>query len=115
MANTPKTQIKFPDLPVPSPGGSEILARERSKATFDSDELARYIHGDEYLERQDRLLRILENEPLFDKSNVYYQSRGEKFRASMAKSKRMIQVRRPSRQRYLTSRLQRRKIGDTMI
>jgi hypothetical protein len=27
----------------------------------------------------------------------------------------MIQVRRPSRQRYLTGRLQRRKIGDTMI
>jgi acyl-CoA oxidase len=92
MANAPKTQIKFPDLAVPSPSGTEILARERSKATFDSDELAKYIHGDEYLERQDRLLNILENEPLFDKSNVYYQGRDEKFRASMAKAKRMIQV-----------------------
>lgn len=88
----PKTQIKFPDLPVPRPNGSEILTRERSKATFDSEELARYIHGDEYLERQDRLLEILESEPLFDKSGVYYQGRDEKFRASMAKAKRMIQV-----------------------
>jgi acyl-CoA oxidase len=89
----PKTQIKFPDLAVPAPGGSEILRRERSKATFDSDEFARYIHGDEYLERQERLLQILENEPLFDKSNVYYQGRDVKFRESMAKAKRMIQVR----------------------
>ena len=92
MANAPKTQIKLPDLPVPSPSGDEILTRERAKATFDSDELARYIHGDEYLKRQEQLLSILENEPLFDKSNVYYQGRDEKFRASMAKAKRMIQV-----------------------
>lgn len=109
MANTPKTQIKFPDLPVLSPGGSEILARERSKATFDSDELARYIHGDEYLERQDRLLRILENEPLFDKSNVYYQGRGEKFRASMAKSKRVIQVRRPFKTKVFNRQIAKEK------
>jgi len=88
----PKKQIKFPDLPLPQPSGSQILARERSKATFDSDELARYIHGDEYLDRQDRLLKILESEPLFNKSDVYYQGRDEKFRASMAKAKRMIQV-----------------------
>jgi len=89
----PKTQINFPDLPIPSPSGTEILTRERSKATFDSDELARYIHGDEYLKLQEQLLKILESEPLFDKSNVYYQGRDEKFRASMAKAKRMIQVR----------------------
>ena len=88
----PKTQINFPKLPVRQPSGSEILARERAKATFDSDELARYIHGDEYLERQERLLKILENDPLFNKSDVYYQGRDEKFRASMAKAKRMIQV-----------------------
>jgi acyl-CoA oxidase len=89
----PKIQIKFPELPVPAPSGSEILRRERAKATFDSDQLATYIHGSEYLERQGRLLQILENEPLFDKSNVYYQGRDAKFRESMAKAKRMIQVR----------------------
>jgi len=88
----PKKQIQFPDLPVPEPSGEEILAHERSKATFDSEELARYIHGDEYLERQDRLLGILQDEPLFDKSEVYYQGRDDKFRSSMAKAKRMIQV-----------------------
>jgi acyl-CoA oxidase len=88
----PKQQIQFPNLPVPAPGGEEILSRERSKATFDSDELARYIHGDEYLERQERLLQILQNEPLFDKSEVYHQGRDAKFRSSMAKAKRMIQV-----------------------
>lgn len=93
LPEMPKTQIKFPDLPMPAPSGTEILRRERSKATFDSDELARYIHGDEYLERQQRLLRILENEPLFDKSNVYYQGRDARFRESMAKAKRMVQVR----------------------
>lgn len=91
----PPTQIKFPNLSVPSPNGTEILQRERAKATFDSEELARYIHGDEYLERQERLLQILESEPIFDKSNVYYQGRDVKFRESMAKAKRMVQVRIP--------------------
>ena len=100
----PKTQINFPDLPLPQPSGSQILTRERSKASFDSDELARYIHGDEYLERQDRLLKILESEPLFNKSDVYYQGRDEKFRASMAKAKRMIQVN-IFQPRFLTARL----------
>jgi acyl-CoA oxidase len=95
MADIPKAQIQFPKLPVPGPNGPEILARERAKATFDSDELARYIHGNEYLERQERLLKVLESEPLFDKSNVYFQGRDAKFRSSMAKAKRMIQVRRP--------------------
>ena len=92
MAETPKKYIKFPELPILGPGGTEILTRERAKATFDVDDLAKYIHGEEYLERQERLLRIIENEPLFDKSDIYYQGRNEKFRSSMAKAKRMIQV-----------------------
>jgi Acyl-coenzyme A oxidase N-terminal len=92
MSNVPKTQIQFPNLPILSPGGSEILARERAKATFDAEELAKYIHGEEYLEQQERILNILQNEPLFDKSSVYFQGRNEKFRSSMAKAKRMIQA-----------------------
>lgn len=92
MAESPKKFVKFPDLPILPPGGTEILTRERSKATFEVDDLAKYIHGEEYLERQERLLRIIENEPLFDKSDVYYQGRNDKFRSSMAKAKRMIQV-----------------------
>jgi acyl-CoA oxidase len=88
----PKKQISFPDLPIPEPSGSAILERERAKASFDSDQLARYIHGDKDLERQAGLLKILENEPLFDKADVYYQGRDAKFRASLAKAKRMVQV-----------------------
>ena len=87
-----KANIQFPNLPLPSPNGAETLARERSKATFDSDELARYIHGNEYLQKQADLLKILQKEPLFDKSDVYYQGRDERFRTSMAKAKRMIQA-----------------------
>lgn len=113
---TPKTQIVFPDLPVPSPSsGAEILTRERSKATFDSDELARYIHGDEYLKRQEQLLKILESEPLFDKSNVYYQGRDEKFRTSMARAKRMIQVRISPFTNIWPERLPRRRDGIQKI
>jgi acyl-CoA oxidase len=92
MASSSKAHVQFPNLPVPSPTGTEILERERGKATFDSDDLAKYVHGEEYLERQERLLEILQREPLFDKTNVYYQGRNEKFRSSMAKAKRMIQV-----------------------
>lgn len=91
-ARQPKANIQFPNLPLPSPNGADILDRERVKATFDVDDLARYIHGEEYLKKQDQLLEILKTEPLFDKSNVYYQGRDEKFRTSMAKAKRMIQV-----------------------
>lgn len=92
MAEIPKKQIHFPELSVPAPSGTEILRRERARATFDSDELAKYIHGEEYLQRQEQLLKILESEPLFNKSGVYFQGRNEKFRSSMAKAKRMIQV-----------------------
>jgi acyl-CoA oxidase len=88
----PASTIHFPTLPLPSPNGGEILVRERAKATFDVDDLARYIHGEEYLKKQEELLNILQKEPLFDKADVYYQGRDKKFRASMAKAKRMIQV-----------------------
>jgi acyl-CoA oxidase len=91
-----KANIQFPNLPLPSPKGADILERERAKATFDVDELAEYIHGQEYLKKQDEFLKVLQKEPLFDKSNVYYQGRDEKFRASMAKAKRMVQVSAPS-------------------
>jgi len=50
--------------------GSKLLAIERSKASFSSHDMAKYVIGDEALERQERLLGIITKEEAFDKSRI---------------------------------------------
>lgn len=47
--------------PVGTPG-PRLLEIERSRASFSSDELKTYLHGNEHLERINRILPILQNE-----------------------------------------------------
>lgn len=47
--------------PVGTPG-PRLLEIERSKASFSPKELERYLYGEEYIARRDRILPILENE-----------------------------------------------------
>lgn len=42
--------------------GSRLLEIERSKASFSVEELKVYLHGHEYLDRQNKILPILESE-----------------------------------------------------
>lgn len=152
------------DLPVQIPdgfqplgtSGTRLLEIERAKASFSPAELREYIYGNEYLERQARILPIVENEvrlgipllpaalllrpspllwrlfagqqsltlplsylfcssttpptrsplvanappptifdirqPAFDKSQIHYMSRGDKYRHGLKKEKRIVQL-----------------------
>ncbi|KAE8382411.1 acyl-CoA dehydrogenase/oxidase C-terminal [Aspergillus bertholletiae] len=79
----------FTDHLQPSqPNGPEILARKRAQTHIPVNELAHHLlANDGYLERQARILRILENEPLFDKKRQANLSRVDLFKLALARAK----------------------------
>lgn len=85
--------VQIPEnLTVPGTSGTRLLEIERSKASFSSKDLARFLLGEEHLERQARLLEIIEREPAFNKSRLAYLSRTDRFAAGLAKEKRFVQL-----------------------
>ncbi|KDN42878.1 putative acyl-CoA oxidase [Tilletiaria anomala UBC 951] len=84
--------------------GNKLLGYERAKASFDSQDMAEYIHGKAYLEEQTYLLNVLANDPAFDKSSMHYLGRTERFRAAMKKDKRLAQLQREHNWSDKTSR-----------
>ncbi|KAI9594232.1 acyl-CoA dehydrogenase/oxidase [Syncephalis fuscata] len=85
--------MKFPKNLKPSgPQGTELLARERQQASFDPSKLSHFLYGEEHLERQTRLLEIIENDPAFDKSKRYYSSREERLHHAFGKEKRLVEL-----------------------
>jgi hypothetical protein len=74
--------------------GSQLLAIERKKASFDSTQMSEYLHGKEYLQRDAELIELLTNDPsgAFDKSNWAYLGRTDKFRVALKKDKRLAQL-----------------------
>ncbi|KAB8205210.1 hypothetical protein BDV34DRAFT_235315 [Aspergillus parasiticus] len=79
----------FTDHLQPSqPNGPEILARKRAQTHIPVDELAHHLLAqDGYLERQARILRIVEKEPLFDKKRQANLSREDLFKLALARAK----------------------------
>ncbi|KAG0065235.1 fatty-acyl coenzyme A oxidase, partial [Linnemannia elongata] len=84
--------LRFPDLPPSEPQGSDLLAQERSKTTFSVHDLSNYIYGEEYLERQEKFLSLIENEPAFDKSNRYFLGRTERFAGALKKDYALVKL-----------------------
>jgi len=74
------------------PQGSELLTHERSKSNLDVDRLANFMFTKEVLERNQRLLEILEAEKVFDKSQNYFRGRNERIQAALARGKRLRQL-----------------------
>lgn len=69
--------------------GVDLLKRERSKSTIDVERLCRFIYTDKELERQQRLLRDLEQDKAFDKSHNYFEGRVERYKRSLMRAKRL--------------------------
>ncbi|RKP08017.1 acyl-CoA dehydrogenase/oxidase [Thamnocephalis sphaerospora] len=85
--------MKFPKHLKPAgPQGTELLARERSGASFDVEQLTRFMYGREHLERQAEILKLLEHDPAFDKTNRYYSSREERLHHAFGKEKRFVEL-----------------------
>lgn len=74
------------------PQGSELLAAERAKSNISVERLSNFLFTKEVLERQSRVLSILEAEKVFDKSANYFDGRVDKFQTALARAKRMRQL-----------------------
>jgi acyl-CoA oxidase len=74
------------------PQGSELIQQERAKSNLNVDQLAAFMFTNEILARNAKLLKILEAEPIFDKSQNYFQGRIDRIEASLGKAKRLRQL-----------------------
>ncbi|KAH8697520.1 acyl-CoA dehydrogenase/oxidase C-terminal [Talaromyces proteolyticus] len=79
----------FTDKLQPSkPDGPTILAKERAQSNISAEELAQHLLShDGFLERQARILPILEKEPLFNKKQQANLSRPDLFKLALARAK----------------------------
>jgi acyl-CoA oxidase len=70
------------------PSGSSILAEERARSDISASELSQKLFaGGDYLERQARILPIIEAEALFDKKQQANLSRPDLFKLALARAK----------------------------
>lgn len=74
------------------PQGSELLKQERAKSSLDVDQLANFMFTPEILKRNERILKILQAEPIFDKSQNYFRGRTSRIEAALARGKRLQQL-----------------------
>lgn len=88
--------ITFPKHLKPiEPQGSSLLQQERENATFNTKDLTKYIYGEEYLQKRNQILEVLQNDPILsDKSHRYYHGREFRFKKSLAASKRLAELQR---------------------
>lgn len=79
------------------PQGTDLLARERQGSTLDTDRVAHYIYTENGLRQQERLLRILENDAVFDKTQNYFEGRVERYKRSLRRAKRLAHLKKAHR------------------
>lgn len=92
--NTRTIDNKMPDftdkLKPASPDGSSILVKERQQSDVPEQELSQHLFSTNgFLERQDRIVRILEKDPLFNKSKQMNLSRPERYQLGLARAKKL--------------------------
>ncbi|QDS68104.1 hypothetical protein FKW77_010137 [Venturia effusa] len=81
------------ELTPSGPQGSELLAAEREKSTIPVDQLSEFLFTKEKLQRKKKVLKILESDALFDKSQNYFSGRVERFERALARAKRLQKIR----------------------
>lgn len=72
---SPQAQDWVDNLKPGGVSGPSSLAAERAGSPVDTDALAHHLLGPVYLERQERILKILQEDKLFSKENVMNLSR----------------------------------------
>ncbi|KAI8343434.1 acyl-CoA dehydrogenase/oxidase C-terminal [Chlamydoabsidia padenii] len=83
---------KFPKLEPRGPAGELLLAQERAKASFDVNELSKFMYGEEWLAKMNKVLDVISNEPAFDKTGRYYESRKDRIANGFKKDKRLVEL-----------------------
>lgn len=74
------------------PHGADLITKERAASNINVDQLADFMFTRETLELRERILNILIADPVFDKSQNYFQGREDRIKASLAKAKRLRQL-----------------------
>ena len=77
------------DLKPIGPQGSDILQQERAQSNVNTDQLASFLFSKEGLARKHRILKVLQNEKVFDKSQNYFAGRIDRFETALARSKKL--------------------------
>ncbi|TAQ84584.1 hypothetical protein B7494_g7088 [Chlorociboria aeruginascens] len=80
------------DLKPAPPQGTDLIQAEREKSKISVEKLSNFLFTKEVLERQDRILKILQSEEVFDKSRNYFDGRVDKFKTALARAKRLRQL-----------------------
>ncbi|KAJ5516266.1 hypothetical protein N7527_007826 [Penicillium freii] len=84
------------------PDGPTTLARERRQSNIATEELGHHLlASDGFLERQARILPIIQQEPLFSKDQQQNLSRPERFKLGVARAKLLRRMRDTHRWSYL--------------
>src|ERR1700722_11466189 len=72
----------------PQYDGSAILQAERTGSNISIDELSNHLLSrNDFLHRQDRIVRVLENDPLFSKAQQLNLSRPDRYHLGLARAK----------------------------
>lgn len=74
------------------PQGTELLDQERAQSNVPVEKLSEFLFTREVLDRQDKILKILASEKVFDKSQNYFDGRVERFQTALARQKRLQQL-----------------------
>lgn len=80
------------DLKPAPPQGTELVTAEREKSKISVEKLSNFLFTKEVLERQARILAILQSEKVFDKSQNYFDGRVDRFKTALARAKRLRQL-----------------------
>ncbi|PGG96865.1 hypothetical protein AJ79_09427 [Helicocarpus griseus UAMH5409] len=75
-----------------APDGATILANERARSSIPVEDFSRYLLTPQYLDKQDRILKVLENDPLFKKTNQANLARPDRYKLALARGKRIRQL-----------------------
>lgn len=78
--------------PHPDAGGSLVLTSERQQSHINVEALSKHLFGNNYFERQQRILNIVRNEKIFSKANQANLSRPDRYKLGLTRGKRMRQL-----------------------
>ncbi len=68
--------------------GAVTLAKERAQSTVPVQDLAKHLLSrDDFLNRQERILKVLQREPLLSKTNQMNLSRPDRYQLGLARAK----------------------------
>lgn len=89
------------ELKPAGPQGPDILAAERARSDVNTPQLAHHLlHRDGFLDRQERVLAVVEKNPLFSKTTNLNLSRPERYHVGLARAKEVRRL--AKRERWTT-------------